>query len=72
MDAGMGAETNGGVGRELDKLLIAEYLTSIDVDRIEQLVSEARKKAGKNKLNEVNKNDNMLDEKAEMDEEGMM
>ena len=65
-------ESKGGVGRELDKLLIAEYLTSLDVDRIEQLVSDAREKAAKNKLSKTNKNENMLDEKAEMDEEGMM
>ena len=65
-------ESKGGVGRELDKLLIAEYLTSLDVDRIEQLVNDAREKAAKNKLSKTNKNENMLDEKAEMDEEGMM
>ena len=66
-------DSKGGVGRELDKLLIAEYLTSLDVDRIEQLVNEARKTATKNKLAIPNKNENMLDEKAEIDEEeGMM
>jgi hypothetical protein len=65
-------DSKGGVGRELYKLLIAEYLRSLDVDRIEQLVNEARKTATKNKPAIPNKNENMLDEKAEIDEEGMM
>ena len=65
-------ENSGGVGRELDKLLITEYLGSaIDVDRIEELVKQARKTAAKTKLNETNEAENMVDDQEKMEEEMM-
>jgi hypothetical protein len=68
------AEDKGAVGRELDKLLITEYLGSaIDVDRIEELVKQARKTAAKTKLDETNSAENMVDDQEQiMNGEGMM
>lgn len=66
-------EDSGGVGRELDKLLITEYLGSaIDVDRVEELVKQARKTAAKKKLDMTNAAENMVNEKEQMDEGEMM
>ena len=66
-------EDLGGVGRKLKKLLISEYLGSaIDVDRMEELLEQARKEATKDKLNKTNEAENMVDAKDQMDEEGMM
>ena len=67
-------EDKGAVGRELDKLLITEYLGSaIDVDRIEELVKQARKTAARTKLDETNSAENMVDDQEQiMNGEGMM
>lgn len=60
-------ENMGGVGRELSKLLITEYLGSaIDVDRIEELVKQARKSAAKTKLDETNAAENMVDDQEQV------
>lgn len=60
-------ETMGGVGRELSKLLITEYLGSaIDVDRVEELVKLARKTAAKAKLDETNAAENMVDDQEQI------
>ena len=61
------SENMGGVSRELDKLLITEYLGSaIDVDRIEELVKQARKTAAKTKLDETNAAENMVDDQEQV------
>ena len=61
------SENIGGVSRELDKLLITEYLGSaIDVDRIEELVKQARKSAAKTKLDETNAAENMVDDQEQV------
>lgn len=66
-------ENLGGVSREFDKLLISEYMSSLDVDHIEEMLNLARERASKRKLNESNKHENMLEDKANLDEEeGMM
>ena len=66
------SENLGGVARELDKLLITEYLGStIDVDRIEELIKQARKVATKRKLDETNAAENMVEDQDQMDEEMM-
>lgn len=65
-------EDKGAVGRELDKLLITEYLGSaIDVDRMEELVKQARKTAARTKLDETNAAENMVDDQEKMEEEMM-
>lgn len=65
-------EDKGAVGRELDKLLITEYLGSaIDVDRVEELVKQARKTAARTKLDETNAAENMVDDQEKMEEEMM-
>lgn len=64
-------EDQGGVVRKYKKLLIAEYLPPLDVDRLEELANEARKLAAKDKLDEANENENMINDKAQMDEEMM-
>jgi hypothetical protein len=61
------SENMGGVSRELDKLLITEYLGSaIDVERIEELVKQARKTAAKTKLDETNAAENMVDDQEQV------
>lgn len=66
------SENMGGVSRELDKLLITEYLGSaIDVERVEELVKQARKNAAKTKLDETNAAENMVDDQEKMEEEMM-
>lgn len=65
-------ENLGGVGRKLKKLLITEYLGStIDVDRVEELLKDARKEATKEKLDETNAAENMVDDQQKMEEEMM-
>ena len=65
-------EDKGAVGRELDKLLITEYLGSaIDVDRMVELVKQARKTAARTKLDETNAAENMVDDQEKMEEEMM-
>ena len=62
----------GGVARKLKKRLITEYLGStIDVDRIEELLKDARKEATKEKLDETNEAENMVDDQAQLEEEMM-
>ena len=66
------SENMGGVRSELDKLLITEYLGSaIDVERVEELVKQARKNAAKTKLGETNAAENMVDDQEKMEEEMM-
>ena len=65
-------EDKGAVGRELDKLLITEYLGSaIDVDRMVELVKQARTTAARTKLDETNAAENMVDDQEKMEEEMM-
>ena len=65
-------EENGGVAREFKKALISEYLGSaIDVDRLEELLKDARKKANKTKLEETNPAENMVDDQEKLEEEMM-
>ena len=47
--------------RAFKKKLIQEYLPEIDVERFEQLASEARDESNQDKLNEIDKNRNLLD-----------
>ena len=66
-------EDLGGVGREFKKSLISEYLGSaIDIDRMEELLKDARKKANKKKLDETNAAENMVDDQQQRMEEEMM
>lgn len=65
-------EESGGVAREFKKSLISEYLGSaIDVDRMEELLKDARKKANKTKLEETNPAENMVDDQEKLEEEMM-
>ena len=65
-------EENGGVAREFKKAMISEYLGSaIDVDRLEELLKDARKKANKTKLEETNPAENMVDDQEKLEEEMM-
>lgn len=67
-EAEEGNEDDGGVLREYKKLLIAEYLGSVESDRLEQLADEARKKATTRRLKQTNKNKNMLEDVPEGEE----
>jgi len=49
------------VARALKKKLIAKYFPEIDVEDFEMLVGEARDEANQHKLNEIDKNKNLLD-----------
>jgi hypothetical protein len=52
--------------------MISEYLGSaIDVDRLEELLKDARKKANKTKLEETNPAENMVDDQEKLEEEMM-
>jgi len=65
-------EESGGVAREFKKAMISEYLGSaIDVDRLEELLKDARKKANKTKLEETNPAENMVDDQEKLEEEMM-
>ena len=65
-------EESGGVAREFKKAMISEYLGSaIDVDRLEELLKDARKKANKTKLEETNPAENMVDDQEKLEEELM-
>ena len=66
-------ETNGGVGRRLRKLLITEYLGStIDVDKVEELLKTARTEANQSLLDKTNSEENMVEDQDKLNEEGMM
>ena len=58
------------VVREYRKLLVGELLPQIDVERFTDLADQARNKANQAKLDETNKNENLLD--GEIPEEGMV
>jgi hypothetical protein len=55
-------EGNSKVAREFKKLMIAEYLGEIDVDRFEELANMARDEANRHQLEHAENNKNILDE----------
>lgn len=56
-----GEEGDTEIARSFKKKLLQEYLPEIDVDRFEELAEEARDQANQRKLNEIDKNKNLLD-----------
>lgn len=56
-----GEEGDTEIARSFKKKLLQEYLSEIDVDRFEELAKEARDQANQHKLNEIDKNKNLLD-----------
>jgi hypothetical protein len=69
-NGGEGGSNNSDTVREFKKLLISEYLSEIDVERLENLVDDARNKANRLKLEKTNKQENLLND--DMGEEGDM
>ena len=61
-------EHKGGVVREFTKLLLHELVPQIDIDRIEELLKEARKTANPNVFNKTNSEDNMVSDNANAEE----
>ena len=55
-------EGNSKIAREFKKLMIAEYLGEIDVDRFEELANMARDEANRHQLEHAENNKNILDE----------
>lgn len=55
--------------REFRKLLIAEMIPLIDVERFNQLADEARNNANKKKLDDANKSENLLNDELNNGEE---
>lgn len=65
------AEQGSEVIREFKKLLVAELLPQIDVDRYDQLAKEAIDAANRTKLNELNNHENLVDDLNNSEEEVM-
>lgn len=61
------AENKGGVVREFLKRLLNETIPQLDVDRIEELVQEARRTANPNVLKKTNPEENMVSDAANAD-----
>lgn len=55
-------ENNSKVAREFKKLLLAEHMPELDIDRYEELANRARDEANKERLNNAESNKNILDE----------
>lgn len=55
-------ENNSPIAREYKKLLIAEHLPELDIDRYEELANMARDEANKMQLSKAEDNKNILDE----------
>lgn len=74
-------ETKGGSGtegepandivREYKKLLIAEYIPQIDIDRFDELADKARSIANERKLKKINKQENLVNDTLANDEEAL-
>lgn len=58
---GDGEEGDTAVARAFKKKLLQQYLPELDVDEFEKLAKEARDEANQIKLNEIDKNKNLLD-----------
>ena len=56
-----GEEGDTPTARAFKKRLLQEYLPEIDVEQFEQLAADARDEANQQKLNEIDKNKNLLD-----------
>ena len=65
------AEQGSEVIREFKKLLVAELLPQIDVDRYDQLAKEAIDAANRTKLDELNNHENLVDDLNNSEEEVM-
>jgi len=59
------------VVRQFKKLLLHEFIPQLDIERFEELASEARSKANEAKLEETGKGENIIDSGLQ-DEEGMI
>lgn len=57
------------VTREFKKLMLAEYIPQIDIDKFEDLVQQARDKANIIEMEETGKSENILDEGLENNDE---
>lgn len=60
-----GADGEAGtsdIAREFKKLLLGEYIPQLDPDHFDELADEARKKATESKLNNTNKDSNIMNE----------
>lgn len=74
-------ETKGGSGtegepandivREYKKLLIAEYIPQIDIDRFDELADKARSIANERKLKKIDKQKNLVNDTLANDEEAL-
>ena len=74
-------ETKGGSGtegepandivREYKKLLIAEYIPQIDIDRFDELADKARSIANERKLKKIDKQENIVNDTLANDEEAL-
>lgn len=74
-------ETKGGSGtegepandivREYKKLLIAEYIPQIDIDRFDDLADKARSIANERKLKKIDKQENLVNDTLANDEEAL-
>lgn len=74
-------ETKGGSGtegepandivREYKKLLIAEYIPQIDIDRFDELADKARSIANERKLKKIDKQENLVNDTLANDEEAL-
>ena len=74
-------ETKGGSGtegepandivREYKKLLIAEYIPQIDIDRFDELADKARSIANERKLKKIDKQENIVNDTLTNDEEAL-
>ena len=67
-----GDEGDTPVARAFKRKLLQEYLPEIDVERFEQLLADARDEANQLKLDEVNKNQNLIDDNVPDADEGMI
>ena len=67
-----GAGNIGGVGKKFKKAMIAKYLGSaFDIEDMEEMLKEARSEANRERLNETNENENMVDDQEQAAEEMM-
>ena len=67
-----GAGNVGGVGKKFKKAMIAKYLGSaFDIEDMEEMLKEARSEANRERLNETNENENMVDDQEQAAEEMM-
>ena len=58
--------------REYKKLLLGEFMPQLDVEKFDELANQARNNFNKNKLENTNKQENLLGDQAEQQDEGLV